>query len=408
MAEKETRESRALSLSPDRFLAAPPDCPINGKRSRSVSAAPSFRSTQSHVTTVEEKEDIPGFEVADLEKKQVQRQQTYKFGRSVGLMDRIKGVFFPRTLMAKMEESIEVIPSLVPDDEESPWIVDIHVSPKFNSLNYHKTLCLLDTGCSHGNIVSKDFVDALGFTESDYQDLSDLESQGGVTMAGQPFPVEAAIFLSWHHNTSLKRFRQMRFLISSHARNFEMIIGAQTICKYNLMSRPVFNLESGVVNSSSKGKLLVYASSDMHSLTPITDESQNHLINERSALKSRIEEIEDLVEKEKNAQKVTQLRAELTEINHLLTLKRVEINLRDAKTEDAKKMSSLEIEKITKAWDTKRPKNTTNMVKDRYQTTQDKAIPAQASIASNGIKSANGTSKGTKKSSTSNGDLEPS
>lgn len=142
--------------------------------------------------------------------------------------------------------------------QESPWIVDVHVSPKINSMEYQKTLCLLDTGCSHGNIVSKEFVDILGFTETDFQELTELERQGGVTVAGEPFPIDAAIFLSWHHNTSLKRFRRMRFLISSHAKNFDMIVGAHTIAKYNLMSRPVFgmdvNTNTGIVRTWSTGK----------------------------------------------------------------------------------------------------------------------------------------------------------
>ncbi|KAH6615384.1 hypothetical protein C7974DRAFT_65081 [Boeremia exigua] len=256
MAEEDIRDTRASTPPSDQFLAAPV---INVGRGRSSSAAPSFRSFQSHITTFEEKEDIQSVDSLHSNGIQVQRQQTFKIGRSVSLMDRVKGVFFPSTLMAKIENSIEVVKSDVPNDEmfhrqPSPWIVDVHVSRKANSRDHHKTLCLLDTGCLHGNIVSKELVETLGFTETDYQELSELERQGGVTMSGEPFLVEAAIFLSWHHNSSLKRFHRMRFLVASHGKNFDMIIGAQTICKYELMSRPVFGLDNGIVKSSGSGK----------------------------------------------------------------------------------------------------------------------------------------------------------
>lgn len=93
--------------------------------------------------------------------------------------------------------------------------------------------------------------------EADYRELSDVESREAITLAGQPFPVEAAILLSWHHNTSLKRFRQMRFLISSQAKTYDMVIGAQTIYKYNLLSQPVFSLDhsQGLASHKSPGKL---------------------------------------------------------------------------------------------------------------------------------------------------------
>ena len=70
---------------------------------------------------MEEKEGLPGFNTVDLEqkKKQLQRQQTYKFGRGLSLMDRLRGVFSPQWLMTKMEESIEVVPAKVTDDEVS-------------------------------------------------------------------------------------------------------------------------------------------------------------------------------------------------------------------------------------------------------------------------------------------------
>lgn len=130
----------------------------------------------------------------------------------------------------------------------------MYISRKDDSAEFHQTHCLLDTGCSHGNIVSKELVKQLGYTEADYQELSAAESREAITLAGQPFAVEAAILLSWHHNTSLKRFCQMRFLVSSEAKNYDMVIGAETIERYHLLSRPVFGLGQGVATHVSSGK----------------------------------------------------------------------------------------------------------------------------------------------------------
>lgn len=125
------------------------------------------------------------------------------------------------------------------DRGKSPFIVDVHVSPKVNSRDHHTTRCLLDTGCLQGNIVSEHLVESLGFTPSDYEPLSSMEKQGGQTMTGEACPVDGAILLSWHHNSSPVHYRQMRFLVSSRAQ-VDMIVGTRSIIKHNLMAPPVF------------------------------------------------------------------------------------------------------------------------------------------------------------------------
>jgi len=69
------------------------------------------------VTIVEEKEDLPGFDVSDLKKQHLRLQQTFKFGRSPSLIDRIRGVFSSQWSMTQIEKSIEVLPSEVSQNE---------------------------------------------------------------------------------------------------------------------------------------------------------------------------------------------------------------------------------------------------------------------------------------------------
>jgi len=107
--------------------------------------------------------------------------------------------------------------------------------------------------------VSKDIVKELGYDESDYAPLSTREQLGGKTMNGTIHTVEAAILLSWHHNTGPK-FRDMRFLISPTLES-TMIIGARSIVKYSIMSPPVFmSLEESTkqyYKPLSEGKLSI-------------------------------------------------------------------------------------------------------------------------------------------------------
>ena len=125
------------------------------------------------------------------------------------------------------------------DHDRSPFDLDVHVSPKTNSTDYHTIRCLFDTGCFQGNIISKEFVEDLGFVEADYEPLTTREQYGGQTMNETIHFVEAAILLTWHHNTG-PRYRDMRFLISSTLDSHRMIVGTRSIVKHNLLSPPVF------------------------------------------------------------------------------------------------------------------------------------------------------------------------
>lgn len=122
-ANKRYAVARAVSTSPDGLLAAPSEYPFNNSRHRSTSLAPSFRSTKSNVTIVEDKENS-----TPVSKAQVFRQQTYKIQRRFSMIDRIKGLWDPKGLVRKMERSIEFVPPHVLDEDVSTKSVYLRVA----------------------------------------------------------------------------------------------------------------------------------------------------------------------------------------------------------------------------------------------------------------------------------------
>ncbi|KAF2192619.1 hypothetical protein K469DRAFT_746012 [Zopfia rhizophila CBS 207.26] len=125
-----------------------------------------------------------------------------------------------------------------------------------------------------GNIVSKNFALRLGFAESDFKQLRPRKRNGGTTATGDILTVEGALNLSWYHGSSSRIFRDMRFLVSS-AKDFDMIIGARSITKHNLISPP--NL--GIVKRAS-----------------LSDPEDAKLRGEVSKLESSIENLEEVME----------------------------------------------------------------------------------------------------------------
>lgn len=139
---------------------------------------------------------------------------------------------------------------------ESEFIVDVLVSPKINSTRHHNVRCLLDTGCLRGNLVTRELVESLGYAELDFQQLTPYEARGAQTLTGEPLSVEGAVFLSWHHGSSLITYRRMRFLVILSSK-FEMIIGSDTISKYGLLVPPVFATEApGARHEPGEGNAL--------------------------------------------------------------------------------------------------------------------------------------------------------
>lgn len=125
-------------------------------------------------------------------------------------------------------------------EARSPFDIEVHVVPKSASTNDTRTRCLLDTGCLPGNIVSREFVDSLGYGQDDFEPLTYTEKEGYQSITGERLTFEAAILMSWYHDTMPLKFRDMRFLISPTSK-VDMIIGTRSIVRYNLLAPPVLH-----------------------------------------------------------------------------------------------------------------------------------------------------------------------
>jgi hypothetical protein len=95
--------------SPSEYLATPSNDLFSHTRPRSASSA-SFRSSQSHVTVVEQRQDDP-----EVEKKPLRTQQTFKIQRKFGFWDWFKGLFDREGLMREIRDAIEVVYTDEPD-----------------------------------------------------------------------------------------------------------------------------------------------------------------------------------------------------------------------------------------------------------------------------------------------------
>ncbi|KAH6642193.1 hypothetical protein C7974DRAFT_97147 [Boeremia exigua] len=95
------------------------------------------------------------------------------------------------------------------------------------------------------------------------------------------------------------------------------------------------------------------------------------LSTERAALRSDIEDLEEAIDEEKSPEKLSQLKAELSQLKHLLSLKETELSRENAKKVD-KHIFHVAIEQQTKAWDNSHPNNTTKEVRSRYKAAHEK------------------------------------
>ncbi|PQE06883.1 hypothetical protein CJF31_00010951 [Rutstroemia sp. NJR-2017a BVV2] len=124
-------------------------------------------------------------------------------------------------------------------DTPLPWVENVVVVGAHKDENNHPmakvAVCTIDTGNMQGDIVSKDFLEnQLGFPKSRFRELKGTEKRGAVV--GNNIP-EAAIHLTWYHKKGSRAFHDMRFLIAPHS-DADLVIGAQSIWKYNLLTVP--------------------------------------------------------------------------------------------------------------------------------------------------------------------------
>ena len=138
----------------------------------------------------------------------------------------------------------------------NPWIKTVLVlSKEQNRLKYFipkEAKCIIDTGNSQGNTISKDFcLETLKFTEADFKPLAISEKNEGFAMNGCSVIASAAVELSWYHESSAKVFRDMLFLVLEET-ICDMTIGAKTISKHKLVNEPNLGLVASV--DRRKGK----------------------------------------------------------------------------------------------------------------------------------------------------------
>jgi hypothetical protein len=105
-----------------------------------------------------------------------------------------------------------------------------------NNIVVKEAQCIFATGNLQGNIVSRDFALKLGYTESQFGPLKQWEQNGGTSVTGHTFSPEGTVYLSWYRRRDSPRvFRDMRFLVVQNQQR-DLLIGARSIEKYQLLS----------------------------------------------------------------------------------------------------------------------------------------------------------------------------
>jgi hypothetical protein len=104
-----------------------------------------------------------------------------------------------------------------------------------------------------GNIVSRTFVeDVLGFSESDFTQITEMEKKA-TTMTSHQLVTVGAISLTWYHKNHNQVFRGMRFLVSPN-QQYDLVIGARSIQEHSLLAVPNLAEEAQPAKVVKKGK----------------------------------------------------------------------------------------------------------------------------------------------------------
>jgi hypothetical protein len=157
----------------------------------------------------------------------------------------LKGTLRPWRMKSRKVSAMVVIEdehgdTMNPDD--CPWIPTVHVlsKEKDESGRFVEKIakCMIDTGNLQGNLISKTFLEEhLGYTSSDYTKLKD--SDDGHSVSGHPVVPEGAVKLTWYHPSSVRIYRDMRFLVLENATH-DLVLCAQAIEKHNIVNPPNF------------------------------------------------------------------------------------------------------------------------------------------------------------------------
>lgn len=183
----------------------------------------------------------------------IRRRRTHVVMVNISWMDAVKGLFFgPKGLKQRLADTIKVVDlgddggivrippdgsydpmltSQMYDHKESPFLLTVSVFPCPGSgiEQRQQAMCVFDTGCLQGNIISAEFARRLGFAE--FQPLKPKEKTGDI------HDILGAVHVSWFHSGGTTVFRDMRFLVSESAQ-VDLVIGTHTLIRHNLLSPP--------------------------------------------------------------------------------------------------------------------------------------------------------------------------
>ncbi|KAH8592288.1 hypothetical protein B0O99DRAFT_597332 [Bisporella sp. PMI_857] len=215
-------------------------------RPRSASTSPSVRSNRSGITIVESDAQI-----AKEQKKLMQRAGTIDLNIKASRLTFLKGFFLPvrmRNQIAKTAELKGLVDIRHGENPDYPWIITVNVASNKVAGGYFEekeARCTIDTGNLQGNFISKEFViEQLGFVESDFDPLTGAERRGGTSASGHYVMPLGAVNVTWYHKGSTRMFRDMRFLVFPDP-HCELVIGARSIQKHDLLSPPNLTLNGG-------------------------------------------------------------------------------------------------------------------------------------------------------------------
>jgi hypothetical protein len=159
--------------------------------------------------------------------------------------DCVKGALRPWRIKSRKVSALVVIEdehgdAMNPDD--CPWIPTVHVVSKETDEDGRFVekiaKCMVDTGNLQGNLISKDFLENLGYSSSDYTKLKSSDRDGH-SASGHPIVPEGAVKLTWYYPSSPRIYRDMRFLVLENP-SHDLVLCAQAIKKHNILDSPNF------------------------------------------------------------------------------------------------------------------------------------------------------------------------
>ncbi|KAI9861067.1 MAG: hypothetical protein M1813_005496 [Trichoglossum hirsutum] len=309
-------EGKKIGLLPT--ISGAPGNPTTRRRSTSIT--PSVRSSRSDITIVDNHSNVPV-----LDRKAVRRRRTQIAEVKISRLSCFLGFLLGPRITERAAAATIKCPSIEEDEDifdssGCPWIQSVRVLPSKNAgiEEHQQARCMFDTGCLQGNLVSKEFAQKLGYTESDFKPLTSREKNGGTSATGHTHMPEGVLHLTWYHNTSPRLYNGMRFLVSP-SQQYELVIGARSILAHKLISYPNF----GIDDDAGVTQFKLGSDKNLDKLTQDVAKLTNDL---KTLNHERAAEV-----KAKKENKVKQLDVEIERKEKKLEIKQLELELYDAK-----------------------------------------------------------------------------